>query len=373
VFYNESGKPYIPTNFLGQWEGSVQLWYALAHSMNVPSVRVMDGIGFDAAIARGSALLGISKEELPYRGFDRVYPLALGTCSVHPIEIARAFAIFANQGKEVTPFAIRTVEDRTGRVILNPEREIRLAQQAKGNAVQIITPQTAYIMTTILQNSVRQGTLASSTANGTLFKYTDATGHTFTMPAAGKTGTTQNWTDAWAVGYTPYITTAVWFGFDKRGESLGLKLTGATLSGRAWARYMKTANEDYGRRDFVQPQTGLIRAEVCSVSGLLLTPACGNQRTTQFFLEGTQPVTVCTLHTNVENLRLAAISRLEREHYQAGAQQFVIPGDDLPLVLDLSFLDDDEDTPDVRLPSENEPAILPKQEDALFEYNYFLD
>jgi penicillin-binding protein 1A len=379
VFYNESGRPYIPANFMGRWEGSVQLWYALATSMNVPSVRVMDGIGFDAAISRATALLGIPREELPGRGFDRVYPLALGTCSVRPIELARAYAVFANQGKEVTPFAIRSVEDRTGRVILNPERDLRVAQQEKGAAAQIISPQTAYIMTTILQNSVRMGTLASSTQFGTSFRYQDDAGRSYTLPAAGKTGTTQNWSDAWAVGFTPYVTTAVWFGFDKRGETLGLSLTGATLSGRAWARYMRTANEDYPYRDFAQPQTGLVKAEVCSVSGLLLTPACGTNRTTQFFLEGTQPVTVCTLHTNVENLRMVAASRLEREFYQAGAPRYRIT-DSSPLTLDLSFLNEESpraESPaspgDGEVQAESPKDKGPLEKDAFPEYNFYLD
>ena len=341
VFYNESGKPYIPSNYLGRWAGSVQLWYALATSMNVPSVHVMHEIGFDAAINRAQSLLGISNAQMPLRGFDRVYPLALGTCSVLPIELARAYAIFANQGKEVTPFAIRAVEDRTGKVVFNPEYDVRLEQQKKGSAIQIITPQTAYIMTSILQNSVRMGTLASSTDYGRLFRYEGGEGRSYTMPAAGKTGTTQNWSDAWAVGYTPHLTAAVWFGFDKPGETLGLRLTGATLAGRAWARFMKTANEDYAYRDFTPPQTGLVRAEVCSVSGLLLTPACGSNRTTQYFLDGTQPVTVCTLHTNVENAQVIVIGRLNKEYYQAGAPRFFI-ADDKPLSVDLSFLDADE-------------------------------
>jgi penicillin-binding protein 1A len=189
-----------------------------------------------------------------------------------------------------------------------------------------------------------------------LFRYENADGQTYTLPAAGKTGTTQNWSDAWAPGYTPHLTTAVWFGFDKPGETLGLRLTGATLAGRAWARFMKTANEDYAYRDFVPPQTGLVRAEVCSVSGLLLTPACGSSRTTQYFLDGTQPVTVCTLHANVENMQTVVLKRLDKEYYQAGAPQFLL-SDDSPLQFDLSFLyeeqkddaGDEENTADAAL------------------------
>jgi penicillin-binding protein 1A len=307
---------------------------------------------------------------MPYRGFDRVYPLALGTCSVRPVELARAFAVFANQGREVTPIAIRFVEDRNGKVIFNPERDVndaRLEKQKKAGGIQVITPQTAYIMTSILQNSVRMGTLASSTNYGSLFRYTDANGKSYTMPAAGKTGTTQNWTNAWAVGYTPHITSAVWFGFDKPGETLGLSLTGATLSGRAWARFMKAANEDYPHKDFAAPQSGLVRAEVCSVSGMLPTPACGNNRTMQYFLDGTQPVTLCTTHTNAIALEAIVRERLESEYYQTGAKQFDL-ADTAPLMLDLSFLNEDSDE-DRQTPQENSSGTPPSERQPALNQN----
>ncbi len=340
IFYKEDGTPYIPENFRGTWEGSVQVWYALATSMNVPSVKILDEIGFDAAIERSVALLGISEAELPSRGFNRVYPLGLGVCSVRPIEMARAFAIFANQGKEVTPIAIRSVEDRNGKVILNPERELRIEQQQKGDAIQVITPQNAFIMTNMLENTVRIGTLARGAGWGTRFRYTDKNGRTYTMPAAGKTGTTQNWADAWAVGYTPYITTAVWFGFDMPGQSLGLELTGSTLSGVVWGEYMRIANEDYPYKGFPVPQTGLVKAEVCSVSGQILTAACGSHKTTQYFLEGTQPTALCQLHINRESARTVGVERLEREKYISGERR-TFSVDDSPLTVDLSFLEED--------------------------------
>lgn len=349
VFYTADGTPYIPLNFRGTWEGNVQLWYALATSMNVPSIKVLDGIGFDAAIERAAALLGIPDDELKSRGFERVYPLGLGVCSVRPIEMARAFAIFANQGKEVEPIAIRTIEDRSGNIILNPERDLRLAQQQKGADIQVISPQTAYIMTDILKNTVRIGTLSRGAGWGTRFKYTDENGKTYTMPAAGKTGTTQNWADAWAVGYTPYITTAVWFGFDTPGQSLGTQLTGSTLSGVAWGEYMRIANEDYPYKDFTVPQTGLVRAEVCSVSGLIPTAACGNHKTTQYFLSGTQPTEICNLHINRSSVENLSVNRLAKEQLMSGTR-FTGVVDDSPLKLDLSFLN----IPDEKLLSETE-------------------
>ena len=341
IFYNEDNIPYIPNNFKGEWLGTVQLWYALAKSMNIPSIKIFDGVGFDAAIERSASLLGIPKNELNARRFDRVYPLALGICSIKPIELARAFAIFANQGKAVTSFAIRSVEDRNGKIFENPEAKIRAEQKKLGSNIQIISPQTAYIMTDILINSVRMGTLAYGVQWGAKLQYTNSNGERYQMPAAGKTGTTQNWTNAWAVGYTPYYTAALWFGFDKPGQSLGLELTGSTLAGPAWGDFMRIANEDMPYKEFTIPQTGLVKATVCSVSGKMLTAECGDHTVTKYYLEGTQPTTVCEYHKNRESAKSLATSRLETERYMSAIQPQTNVIDDSPLEIDLSFLNDD--------------------------------
>jgi penicillin-binding protein 1A len=118
------------------------------------------------------------------------------------------------------------------------------------------------------------------------------------MPAAGKTGTTQNWSDAWTVGFTPYYTTAIWFGFDRPGNSLGLSLTGATLSGPVWGDFMREIHMDLPAKDFIRPTTGIIDVTVCAKSGLLKTSACNEGEITLPFLEGTQPTQYCTLHGN---------------------------------------------------------------------------
>ncbi len=338
VFYNSDGVQYIPENFKGEWQGQVQLWYALAKSMNIPSLHVLEGIGFDAALNRASTLLGIPQEEWASRSFERVYPIGLGVCSVRPVELARAFAIFGNQGRVVTPFAVRSIEDRTGKTVLDNERNIRLEHQKMGKDAQVISPQTAFVMTEILKKSVTMGTLAYGSKYGTKLTYTDINGKRYTMPSAGKTGTTQNWQNAWAVGYTPYITAVVWFGFDKPGQSLGLALTGSTLSGPLWGDFMYVANEDYQPKDFPVPQTGIVKVKVCSVSGKLLTSACGDHATTQYFLEGTQPTTTCDYHINREYAEKLATSRLEKERFMAGIETPSVV-DNSPLKIDLSFLD----------------------------------
>lgn len=296
VFYNEDGTPYIPLNYKGEWKGPVLLWYALAQSMNVPSLKILDGIGFDAAIDRAALLLGITDPEEKRKTFPRLYPLGLGVISVAPIQMARAFAVFANQGREVSPIAILQVEDRNGKIFLDPEKELRLQQKRKGSSIQLISPQTAYVMTALLEKTVQSGTLAYASGYGTKFTYTDTNGKKYTIPAAGKTGTTQNWADAWTVGYTPYYTTAVWFGFDRPGNSLGVTQTGATIAGPVWANYMREIHRGQPMKDFVRPSTGLIDVTVCAKSGLLPTPYCNDGTITLTFLEGTQPQKYCDIH-----------------------------------------------------------------------------
>ncbi|WP_273066407.1 penicillin-binding protein 1A [Treponema berlinense] len=373
VFHTADGKPYIPQNFRGEWKGDVELWYALAHSMNIPSLKILDGIGFEAGINRAIALLGIPKEEVPYRGFVPGYPIGLGVCSVKPIELARAYSVFASGGKEVTPIAIRSVEDKNGNIILNPEKEVRTSLQAKGSSAQVITPQTAYVMTQLLQNTVRSGSLAGPSSNGTKFRYKDAKGRQYQIPAAGKTGTTQNWADAWAVGYTPYYTSVFWFGFDKPGQSLGLQLTGSTLSGYVWADYMRKIHDGLPMKDFSKPATGVIEATVCSVSGGILTPECGNHKVTAWYLEGTQPTQVCSVHSTANSSRTIGIYRLEKELYKAGFASELIIRDNstLSFNLDKPLQSGDFGVFDTKLSPTDSQEL--DENGAAPNYNYLMD
>ena len=368
VFHTADGKPYIPLNFKGEWEGDVEVWYALCRSMNVPSLKVLDGIGFDAAINRAVSLLGISKEELPSRAFVPGYPLGLGVCSVRPVEMARAFSIIASGGKEITPMAIRTVEDRNGNIIMNPEREIREAQRAKGEAIQILSPQTAFVMSKLLENTVNgPGTLS---AQSWKFDYKTDKGQKYSIHAGGKTGTTQNWADAWTVGFTPYNTAAFWFGFDKPGQSLGLKITGATLAGFAWGDYMREIHRGMLSKDFNKPAEGVIEVTVCSVSGKIPTPEC-RKTTTQWVLAGTQPTDICPVHGGkASSTSSVSIARLKGEMIQSGTR-IRSDFDFVPLKLNLDFLNGIEVNSNIE-----EPEASPESNDAsnrLPDYNYLME
>ncbi len=286
VFWNDDNTPYIPLNFKGEWKGRVLLREALQHSMNVPSLKVLDTIGFDAAIERASRMLGITDPTEIELVFPRKYPLGLGIITVSPLEMAQAFATFPNQGRAVEPVAILFVEDRNGRILLEPEKDLRAAQLRAGKAQQIMPPQDAYVMTSLLQGVVSSGTLrgAAEWVNG------------FGRPIAGKTGTTQNWSDAWTVGFTPQITTAIWFGFDERGYSLGINQTGATSAGPAWAEFMKSAHQDLPVAEFSRPASGLVDVGVCAKSGKLPTKYCNEGIIKEIFLAGTEPREFCDLH-----------------------------------------------------------------------------
>ena len=366
VFHTADGKPYIPLNFRGEWKGNVSLWYALTQSLNVPSVKVLDGIGFEAAIDRAIALLGIPEDEIDSRAFVPGYPLGLGVCSVRPIEMARAYAIFANGGKDITPMAIRTVEDKNGNVILNPELEIRRAQAAKGNNIQVISEQNAFVMTKLLEQTVSHG--GTLTAQEWHFHYRDEKGNRYVMPAGGKTGTTQNWADAWTCGITPYYSAAFWFGFDKPGQSLGTRITGATLAGFAWGEYFDRVHRDLPRKNWKRPMNGVVDLAVCAESGMLPTEACRGNLTTQWYLTGTQPTEICPIHSGSSTSTLM-IYRLEKEMYKSG-QKFNVEIDTTPLSFNLDFSESQSDitNPDF---DDFEPIKLENSVD--YDYNYLME
>ncbi|HET6449805.1 MAG TPA: PBP1A family penicillin-binding protein [Spirochaetia bacterium] len=281
VFTNADGTLYQPLNYKGEWHGRVLLRDALAESMNVPSLKILDGIGFDAAIQRAARMLGVTDPAEIDKRFPRYYPLGLGVIYVSPLEMARAYSVFANGGREVEPVAIRYIEDRNGKIIMEPAKEAMARESRKGAAAQIMSPQTAYIMTSILQSTIKQGTLGGQ--GNLLDIWSDKS-----QPFAAKTGTSQNWEDAWTVGFSPYVTTAVWYGFDEGNRSLGTAVTGATVAGPTWAQFMKVIHRDLPVKRFTRPESGLSEVVVSATSGLLPT-AFTKKTITELFLSGTEP------------------------------------------------------------------------------------
>jgi penicillin-binding protein 1A len=205
--------------------------------------------------------------------------------------MARAFSIFARQGKAMTPFAIKTIEDRNGTILINYEQDIRQKEAEMGSAIQVNSPQNAYIITRLGAKAIEMGTMTNQSAK---LVVKDDKGVNYRIPAGGKTGTSQNWSDAWAIGYTPYYTIAIWFGFDKGGNSLGMNVNGSTLAGPIWGDLMHEYNQGLPRRDFPRPP-GIVDATVCKDSGLLPGHNCTNLVTLSF-LSGTVPEERCYEH-----------------------------------------------------------------------------
>ncbi len=331
VFEQPSGEPYIPNNYGEVFRGDVMARDALAHSLNIPAINVLQMIGFDPAISMASRLLDISDPNEIQKTFPRSWSLALGVITTSPLRMARAFSTFPNGGRGIDPIGILYVKDRDGKIIANPERD-RLARYAvPGGRPQLMKPETAYIMTNMLQTTVKSGTIAWA-ANSYLrdVKY----------PFAGKTGTSQNWHDAWTIGFSPYFVTAVWFGFDQGGGSLGVHRTGATLAAPVWAKFMRgihgqldkdraqekataktIANSRPGsgdkvstervadelgipatwlsvidhNRDFTRPDD-LVEADICTLSGLRPTAYCSPDNIkTEIFYPDTVPEKECTI------------------------------------------------------------------------------
>lgn len=291
LFIAATGEPYVPNNYMGSWRGPVLLYEALGLSLNIPALKVLDKIGFDAAIDRAAALLGITDPSEKASTFPRVYPMGLGIIAVSPLSMARAFSIFANQGKLATPFAIKTVEDRDGKIIIDNEKDIRKKEENMGTGIQVISPQNAYMMTRLLGKVIEVGTLAGQ---GYKFNVKDDKGVTYRIPVGGKTGTSQNWSDAWTVGFTPYYTIAIWFGFDKGGNSLGMNVNGENLAAPIWGNLMNHYNQGLPRKDFPRP-AGIVDGTVCRESGLLPRSACP-VTVTLHYLAGTVPTELCDRH-----------------------------------------------------------------------------
>ncbi len=337
-------------NYLGTWEGSVLLRYALANSMNVPSLQVLDGVGFDKAIDRAAKMLDMEDKKDDRNFFPRSFPLGLGVISVAPIDMARAYTTFANLGRPSDPLAITKVLGRNGEEIINPEKDrLRRIKHESKESDRIMSPQAAYLMIDLLKSTVEFGTLRWRRIN---------VGGFDGMPMAGKTGTTQNWGDAWTIGFSPYYTTSVWFGFDTPGNSLGRELTGATAAGPTWAEYMKTIHQGLEPVEFEKPDSGLVKMRVCSTSGLLPTQYC-NHTVEELFIAGTEPKQFCDIHP-FERERDEVLVRKLQDSFML--EDFDIDVDEGPsldedILSDMDFGLDDWSTEDLDDEDDSEESI----------------
>src|SRR5579863_5337121 len=213
------GQPYSPHNYDEKFEGTITLRRALAGSRNVPAVKLAEKIGI-ASVVDMTHRFGITTSLPPY------LPLALGAADMKLLEHTSAFTVFPDDGIRIDPHMIRRVTSYDG----------ALLEEAHPEVHDVISPEVARTMTAMLEEVIQFGTGVQAKALG--------------RPAAGKTGTTQDYTDAWFMGFTPQLTCGVWVGFDDKQISLGKKETGARAALPIWLEFMKTALEGQPALDF---------------------------------------------------------------------------------------------------------------------------
>jgi penicillin-binding protein 1A len=209
VSFQTASGPYTPHNYDEKFEGTITLRRALAQSRNIPALKLADRVGIRTVIDYAHRF-GITSNIPAY------LPVALGAAEVTLFEQTSAFSVFPNDGVRIMPRYITKVEDYEGRVLEEDFPDVK----------DVISARTARIMTFMLREVVLHGTGIAASS----MKY----------PLAGKTGTTNDFTDAWFVGFSPAMTTGVWIGYDEK-KSLGAKETGARAALPIWMDFMKVA------------------------------------------------------------------------------------------------------------------------------------
>ena len=260
-----------PQNYGGSTGGLTTLREGIRKSLNLISVRIVQQDYAPAEqVKRTAQRMGISTD---IRAVDAI---ALGTSEVIPLELVSAYAAYANKGVYSKPIAITKIEDRYGNTI----REYHSLQY------EVLSEETAYLMTNLMQTVMDRGTGGSAR-----WKYN------FTRPAAGKTGTTQGWSDAWFVGFTPQIAAGVWFGVDDYQVSLGKGQDGSKAALPSWANFMRDSHImlELPRVNFQKPD-GILVSEICSVSKMRSRKACPIEK--EIYKVGTGPSQKCRIHRN---------------------------------------------------------------------------
>lgn len=255
----DRNKNWKPENFSRTYQGKVTLQRALLQSLNIPTIRLLEKIGINETI-EFAGKFGIKSRLGPYLS------LALGSSDVTLAELTAAYAVFANHGIKLGPVSILAITDSTGRVLYSSD----------ALPVQAIKAETAFLTTYLLKGVIERGTGWNARELG--------------RPAAGKTGTTNDYRDAWFIGYTPALVTGVWVGYDDQ-SSIGPKETGARAALPIWLDFMKRAHSGRETEDFAAPG-GIIFKQIDPRTGLLSTESCGKS-VREAYLPGTEPRQYC--------------------------------------------------------------------------------
>jgi penicillin-binding protein 1A len=249
--------PYAPHNYDRKFEGNVTLRHALEESRNVPTVRLMEQLGPTSVIDYAKRL-GFSSPVQPYLSS------ALGSSEATLLEVVSAYSVFPNQGVRMQPYGLVKVTDRQG----------NLLEEHRPEPTDAIRADTAFVMTNLLRGVVQRGTAAKA-------------GATLAWPLAGKTGTTDDFTDAWFTGFDPDITVGVWVGYDRK-KTLGSGETGANAALPIWMDIMKVYIADRQQKPEFPSPGNIIFLNVDKSTGAQVDPSTPGS-IQEAFISGTQP------------------------------------------------------------------------------------
>lgn len=274
--FNTPQGEWKPTNYDKIFRGEISLRYALENSINTIAIKLVDSLGASRIIkyARQMGLKSLVLSNDDSRNDLNYSSLALGglTNGVTPIELASGYTPLANQGIYSEPIAVLEVKDSDGNVIFSDHPHQQVA----------IPEATAYLVTDMLKGVIIRGTGQAAMID---------------RPAAGKTGTTSNYTNAWFVGYTPDLLATVWIGNDAQNTAvkIGDRVLGSYSAAQIWGAFMSKALAQTPPSDFVVPPGVISGIEICPQSGLLATYSCP-ETVYETFLAGTEPTEECYIH-----------------------------------------------------------------------------
>ncbi len=292
-----NGEPWSPRNYDRQYKGAVTVRLGLEESRNVVTAKLLDYISPQVGVDY-CRRFGIVSPVYPYLS------LSLGAFGITLGELVSGYSVFPNKGARAKPYFISRIEDKDG----------NLLEETKPESEDVISPQTAYVMTYLMQGVVREGTGAAAAA--------------LNWPLAGKTGTTDKYSDAWFMGFSPTLCAGVWVGNDKQ-VSLGERQTGAAAALPIWQDFFGRVIAD--KRKAMPPATdavneggptasedfevppNLVFVDIDRKTGLLVTPACLFPFREVFF-PGTEPARFCTTADHLRILDYYSLQKASEEH-----------------------------------------------------------
>ena len=285
-FVFEDGNSWIPKNYSANFKGDVSLRYALAVSLNIATINVLNYVGVTNAIKYMEPIFKADNDEKKSkRMFNADLTLSLGTGLFTPLELTTGFATIANEGKEVEPILIRYVTDRHDVMIDNFEEDLKKEIEERGGAKQVMSQEVAYLISDILSGVLRGGTATSAMYEAK-----------FTRMGAGKTGTSNDWKDAWFVGYTPELATGIWIGFDSFKYSLGNNQVGGRIAAPIWGKYMVEALKTIKPTWYKKPNN-IVNVNICAISGKLPSASCYSIKS-ELFIRDKIPNEICNVCAN---------------------------------------------------------------------------